>query len=71
MTINEYTLKNSFAFVIMASLDMNLLFASVSLSETIKNWIDELFKSGMTVSGLKDTLMAFDDFKNKQQKCMK
>ena len=50
--MNGYTLPKSFAFAIMVSLDMDLLFTSVPLTETIQNCIDELFKSGMTVSDL-------------------
>ena len=37
----------------MASLDVDSLFINVSLDETIKICIDELFKSEMTVSRLK------------------
>ena len=36
----------------MASLDVDSLFTNVPLDETIKIYIDELFKSEMTVSGL-------------------
>ena len=36
----------------MASLDADSLFTNVPLDETIKIYIDELFKSEMTVSGL-------------------
>ena len=36
----------------MASLDVESLFTNVSLDETVKICIDELFKSDMTVSGL-------------------
>ena len=60
--MNEYTLKDSFEFAkdiineksnyFMASLAVNSLFTNVPFDETIKNCIDELFKSEMTVSGL-------------------
>ena len=36
----------------MASLDVDSIFTNVSLDETIKICIDELFKSEMKVSGL-------------------
>ena len=60
--VNEYSLKDSFEFTkditnqssncFMASLDVDSLFTNVPLDETIKIYIDELFKSEMTVSGL-------------------
>ena len=61
-TMNEYTLKDSFEFAkdiinqnsgcFMASLDAYSLFTNVPLDETIKIYIDELFKFEMTVCGL-------------------
>ena len=61
--MNGYTLKDSFEFAkdiinqnsncFMASLGVDFLFTNVPLDETIKICTDELFKSEMTVSGLK------------------
>ena len=60
--MDEYSLKDAFEFAkditnqnsycFMASLDVESLFTNVSLDETIKICIDELFKSEMTVSGI-------------------
>ena len=36
----------------MTSLDVESLFTNVTFEETIKIRVDQLFKSGMTVSGL-------------------
>ena len=62
-TMNEYTFKDSFEFAkdiinqnsncFMPSLDVDSLFTNVRLDDTIKICIDQLFKSEMTVSGLK------------------
>ena len=61
--MNEYTLTYSFEFAkdissqrsnwFMASLDVDSLFTNVPLDETIKFCTDDLFKSEMTISGLK------------------
>ena len=60
--MNEYTFKDSFEFpkdiinqnsnCFMASLDVESLFTNLPLDETIKIYIDQLFNSEMTVSGL-------------------
>ena len=62
-TMNEFTLKDSFEFAkdiinqnwncFMAWLDVDSLFTNVPLDDTIRICIDQLFKSEMTVSGLK------------------
>ena len=61
LTSNQFTLKDSFEFVkivyeqdaslFMAPLDANSLFTNVSLEETIKIWLNELFKSNSSIHG--------------------
>ena len=41
----------------MASLDVDSLFTNIPFEKTIKIYIDGLFKSEMTVSGLNNTEM--------------
>ena len=57
LTVNDYTVKDSFTFskdffnfdhnLFMASLDVGSLFANIPLDETIKNAVDDLFSSNM------------------------
>ena len=61
-TPKNYTVKDSFDFakditqqsskLFMASLDVDSLFTNVLLDETIEIYVNELFKSSQTVSGL-------------------
>ena len=55
LTINQFTMKNYFDFaeevvnydhnLYMASLDVELLFTNISLEETIKNCVNNLFSN--------------------------
>ena len=57
LTVNDYTVKDSFTFakevinfdhnLFMASLDVKLLFTNIPIDETIKNAVDDLFSSNM------------------------
>ena len=57
LTVNDYTVKDSFTFtkevinfdhnLFMASLDVKSLFTSIPVNEAIKNAIDNLFSSNM------------------------
>ena len=57
LTVNDYTVKESFTFakevitfdhnLFMASLDVEALFTNISVDETIKNAVDDLFPSNM------------------------
>ena len=56
-TVSDYTFKDLFSFVrdvfnfdhniFMASLDAELLFTKISIDETIKNAVDDLFSNNM------------------------
>ena len=62
LTMNEYTVKDSFGFakdivqqnneLIMASFDVDALFSNIPLDETINICIDELFKNNSIVKNL-------------------
>ena len=57
LTVNDYTVKDSFTFVkevinfdhnlFMASLDVESLFTNIPIDETIKNAVGDLFSSNM------------------------
>ena len=57
LTVNDYTVKDSFTFakevinfdhnLFMASLDVESLFTNIPVDETIKNAVDDLFSSNM------------------------
>ena len=57
LTVNEYTVKDSFPFakevvdfihrVFMASLDVESLFTNIPIDETMKNAVDDLFSNNM------------------------
>jgi len=57
LTVNDYTVKDSFTFakevvnfdhnLFMASLDVESLFTNIPIDETIKNAVDDLFSSNM------------------------
>ena len=57
LTVNDYTVKDSFTFakqvinfdhnLFMASLDVELLFTNILIDETIKNAVDDLFSSNI------------------------
>ena len=57
LTVNDYTLKDSFSFakevvnfdhsLFMASLDVESLFTSISIDETIKNAVGDLFSNNI------------------------
>ena len=57
LTVNDYTLKDSFTFakevincdhnLFMASPDVGSLFTNIPIDETIKNAVDDLFSSNM------------------------
>ena len=57
LTVNDYTLKDSFIFakevinfdhnLFMARLDVESLFTNIPVDETIKNAVDDLFSSNM------------------------
>ena len=57
LTVNDYAVKDSFTFakevinfdhnLLMASLDVESLFTNISIDETIKNKVDDLFSSNM------------------------
>ena len=57
LTVNEYTVKDSFTFakevinfdhnLFMANLDVESLFTNIPIDETIKNAVDDLFSSNM------------------------
>ena len=57
LTVNDYTVKDSFTFakevinfdynLFMDSLDVELLFTNIPIDETIKNAVDDLFSSNM------------------------
>ena len=61
-TSNSYTVKDPFNFakditqqsskLFMASIDEDSLYTNVPLDETIEIWVNELFGSSQTVSGL-------------------
>ena len=57
LTVNDYTVKDSFTFakevlnfdhnLFMASLDVESLFTNIPVDESIKNAVDDLFSSNM------------------------
>ena len=57
LTVNDYTVKDSFSFakevvnfdhsIFMANLDAESLFTNISIDETIKNAVDDLFSNNM------------------------
>ena len=62
MTVNEFTIKDSFAFakeivdqdssLFMASLDVDSLFTNIPLDETINICTESIFNESDTVEGL-------------------
>ena len=85
MTINEFTVKDSFPFTkdiveqdsnfYMGSLDVDSLFTNILLEETINVWTESIYDQNDTVEGLnksgfKESYFISNEFLYKQIDCV-